>query len=38
MLQCLLKFCEYLRELAMKIIKTKKKKNDVLNKRAAGII
>ena len=31
-LQCLLKFCEYLRELAMKIIKIKKKKMIFLTK------
>ena len=32
------KFCESLREHAMKIINFKKKKNEVVNKRAAGII
>ena len=32
------KFCEFLRELAMKINNFKKKKNEVTNKRAAGII
>ena len=32
------KFCEYLREHAMKIINFKKKKNEIINKIAAGII
>ena len=32
------KFCEFLREHAMKIINFQKKKNEVINKRAAGII
>ena len=32
------KFCEFLREHAMKIINFRKKKNEVINKRAAGII
>ena len=32
------KCCEYLRDHAMKIINFKKKKNEVINKRAAGII
>ena len=32
------KFCEFLREHEMKIINSKKKKNEVINKRAAGII
>ena len=32
------RFCESLREHAMKIINFKKKKNEVINKRAAGII
>ena len=35
---CMKKFCEFLREHAMKIINFKKKKNEVINKRAAGII
>ena len=35
---CMKKFCEYLRENAMKIINFKKKKNEIINKRAAGII
>ena len=34
---CMKKFCESLREHAMKIIDFKKK-NEVINKRAAGII
>ena len=32
------KFCEFLRKQAMKTINFKKKKNEVINKRAAGII
>ena len=32
------KFCESLRERAMKIINFKNKKSEVINKRAAGII
>ena len=32
------KYCESLREHAMKIIIVKRKKNEVINKRAAGII
>ena len=32
------KFSEFLREHAMKIINFKKKKNEVINKRTAGII
>ena len=32
------KFCESLREHVMKIINFKKKKNEVINKRPAGII
>ena len=32
------KFCEFLRERAMKIINFKKKKNEIINKGAAGII
>ena len=35
---CIRKFCEFLREHAMKIINIKKKKNKIINKRAAGII
>ena len=35
---CMKKFCESLREQAMKITKFKKKKNEAVNKRAAGII
>ena len=35
---CMKKFCEFLREHAMKIINFKKKKNEVINKRTAGII
>ena len=35
---CLKKFCESLREHAVKIINFKKKKNEVINKTAAGII
>ena len=35
---CMKRFCESLREHAMKIIKFKKKQNEVINKRAAGII
>ena len=35
---CMKKFCESLKEHAMKIITFKKKKNEVINKRAAGII
>ena len=35
---CMRKFSEFLREHAMKIINFKKKKNEVINKRAAGII
>ena len=34
---CTKKFCEFLREHAMKII-LKKKKNEIINKIAAGII
>ena len=34
---CMKKFCESLREDAMKINNLKKKKNEVINKRAAGI-
>ena len=32
------KFCEYLREHAMKIINFKNKKKEIMTKRAAGII
>ena len=32
------KFCDFLREHAMKTINFKKKKNEVINIRAAGII
>ena len=32
------KICESLRDYAMKIINFKRKKNEVINKRAAGII
>ena len=35
---CIRKFCEFLREHAMKIINIKKRKNKIINKRAAGII
>ena len=35
---CMKSFFEFLREHAMKIINFKKKKKDVFNKRAAGII
>ena len=35
---CMKKFCEFLREHAIKIINFKKKKNEIINKRAAGII
>ena len=35
---CIRKFCEFLREHAMKLINIKKKKNKIINKRAAGII
>ena len=35
---CIKKFCEFLREHRIKIINFKKKKNEVINKRAAGII
>ena len=34
---CMIKFCEFLREHSMKIINFKKKKNGMFNKRAAGI-
>ena len=32
------KFCEFLREHTMKIVNFKKKKNEVIKKRAAGVI
>ena len=32
------KLCEYLREHTMKIMNFKKKKNEVINKRTAGIV
>ena len=35
---CMKRFCESLREHAMKIINFKKKKNEDINKKAAGII
>ena len=35
---CLKKFCESIREYAMEIINLKKRKNEVIVKRAAGII
>ena len=35
---CMEKFCEVLRENAMKIINFKKKKIEIINKREAGII
>ena len=35
---CMKKFCEYLREHAMEIITFIKKKNKVINKKAAEII
>ena len=35
---CIRKFCESLRAHATKIINFKKKKNEVINKRAAGVI
>ena len=35
---CMKKFCEYLREHAMKIINFKNKKKEIMTKRAAGII
>ena len=35
---CMKKFCEFLREHAMKITNFKTKKNEVINKRATGII
>ena len=34
---CMKKFCKFLRKHAMKIIKFKKKNNEIINKRAAGI-
>ena len=35
---CMKKFCEFLREHSMKTINSKKKKNEIFNKRTAGII
>ena len=35
---CMKKICESLREQAMNIINFKKKKNQIINKRATGII
>ena len=35
---CAENFCEFLREDAMKIINLKKKRNEIINKRAAGIL
>ena len=35
---CMKRFCQYLREYTTKIFNFKKKKNEVINKRAAGII
>ena len=35
---CMKKFCKSLRDHAIKIINIKKKKNDVITKRAGGII
>ena len=35
---CMRKFCKSLREHAINTINSKNKKNDVINKRAAGII
>ena len=35
---CMKKFCEFLREHAIKIINFKKEKNEIINKIAAGII
>ena len=35
---CMKKFCEFLTERTMKIINFKKKKNEVINERAAGIV
>ena len=32
------KFCEFLREHTMKIVNFKKKKNEVIKKRTAGVI
>ena len=32
------KFCEFLREHTVKIINFKMKKNEVINKRASGIV
>ena len=35
---CMKKFCEFLREHEIKIINFKKKKNEIINKTAAGVI
>ena len=35
---CMKKFCDFLREHTMKIINLKRKKNEIINKAAAGII
>ena len=35
---CMKKFCEFLREHTVKIINFKMKKNEVINKRASGIV
>ena len=35
---CMKIFCEFLREHAMEMIKFKQKKNEVIDKRTAGII
>ena len=35
---CIKNFCEFLREHAKKIINFNKKKNEIINKRAEGII
>ena len=35
---CMKRFCEFSREHAMKIINSKKRKNEVIKKRAASII
>ena len=32
------KFCQFVREHAMKVTDFKKKKNEIINKRAAGIM
>ena len=35
---CMKNFCEYLREHAMKISSFKKERNEIINKRTAGIM